>query len=121
MKARNLALGFFVADQVLAAVFLAYAPSLVHSDRYVDAVQGSLGLGLAALVLAALYRKSKKEPAVLPGLVLVSAGLASNAVSWIVRGRFIDYVPTGLSYINAADVAVTVGCILLLKAVLTWR
>ena len=113
--ASKVAVAGLALDQLLSWYFTAYQPASVHSNPYFPLFQNIWGWSASALLLGCLASARKDFR---PGVWLVGAGLLSNGLSHFAHGGFIDYIPTGFSYINTADILVDAGCILLFAVLL---
>ncbi len=116
VQPRTLGVGFIVIglDQLLAWILRAFWAQLVHSDRLFP-LSPVLGGSIALLVLLLLVGLLRNRLDWLSrGLLL--GGLLANLLSQLLYGSVTDYIPTGLSFINLADIAITLG---LLRLVLT--
>ena len=105
----TLALGGVVLDQVLDWSFRHYYPSVVHSQPLVAWNVPTLVVALVGGVV--LWWKIPRGRG---GVLLVVAGLCSNLLSRLLYGGVTDYLPTGISYTNTADLLVVIGCFLAL-------
>ena len=106
------ALGLIIADQVV--VWLSLHNNLAHAATHrIVVVPFLLSFCVAAVLFTLLWKQFQKSPL---ALTLISAGFLSNVLTLITRHTVYDYIPTGVSYTNAADLLFSVGC-----GILVWR
>jgi len=106
-KAGLLFMGVIVLDQLALRLFR--AP--VSTVRYFDFFPLYISWALAIIILVALVLLFSKRPATYPALGLLAGGFISNLVTFTVKGAYLDYIPTGFSYINIADIGIVIGAI----------
>ncbi|MEI6477718.1 MAG: signal peptidase II [bacterium] len=109
----SLGLAALGADQAVSWWVLDFHQEWAHSHPFFPwgVAPYNILAAVACLLLLALLTRASHYYAV--GLSLLVAGLFSNALSYLFYGHFVDYLPTGVSYTNAADLVILVGCILL--------
>lgn len=106
----RLVLVLIALDQSVAVLVLKNAPNWAHSQRLFTLFPAPIALALAGLFLGLLWIFL---PRYQPILQIIAAGWVSNLITWTWHHSFIDYVPTGISYINIADIAVLYGVVVL--------
>jgi lipoprotein signal peptidase len=103
----------FFEQLVTFWVVRAHSEWINSSDRFIRIVpawlSGLLCLGLL-FVLQKYYLKGKRYES---PLGLLAAGLLGNLLSVALYGKFIDFIPWGLSYANLADLYIVVGGLLI--------
>ncbi|MCC2631469.1 MAG: hypothetical protein K0S20_168 [Patescibacteria group bacterium] len=104
-------IAFLVADQVLNAILQWRLPELIHSEPFF-AVPTAVRVVTGFSVLVVLILWKKHTGLAFPFLI---AGFLANLITLFLHGYYIDYIPTGISYINTADLIIGVGCILLFR------
>jgi lipoprotein signal peptidase len=101
-----LCLALVLADQLAAAYVPALLPSALEHGRFFAWAAPGYSLAASVCALAVLWRLF---PRCWRPLGLLAAGLASNVLTFLRIGRFVDYLPTGISYLNVADLMIVVG------------
>jgi lipoprotein signal peptidase len=104
-------IAFLVADQVLNVLLQWRFPELIHSELFF-AVPTAVRIMAGFSVLVVLVLWKKHNGLAFPFLI---AGFLANLTTLFLYGHYIDYIPTGISYINTADLIIGAGCILLFR------
>jgi lipoprotein signal peptidase len=104
-------IAFLTADQAVNAILQWRLPELIHSEPFF-AVPTAVRVvaGFSVILVLVLWRKH--NGLAFPFLV---AGFLANLTTLFLYGHYIDYIPTGISYINTADLIIGAGCILLFR------
>jgi hypothetical protein len=124
LRAVKLALAGLLLDQAASLALVRWMPEAVHSHPYFPWGQPPynwLG-GLACLLLLVVVSRPSRY--YLQALPFLAAGLISNGLTYLWHGYYVDYLPTGLSYTNTADLIILAGCTWLLVGLLpssSWR
>lgn len=96
------------ADQLVTAAVLRLRPLWVaEGSRLWDFLPAPVMLGLGLMLLGAYSGLLSKKLGIGEGLLL--AGLLSNALSQILYGRYIDYLPLPWGVSNGADLLIMLG------------
>lgn len=109
------AITLIAADQFLT--LFAMRLNVAHAATHrVVALPFLASFLLATIIFIALWRYFQKTPI---AIMLISAGFLSNVLTLVTRHTIYDYIPTGISYTNAADLLISVGCGILVVEL--WR
>ena len=101
-----LCLALALSDQLAAMLVPVLLPSSLQHGRFFAWAPPGYSLAISTCVLAILWGlfPANRRP-----LGLIAAGLASNILTLVRIGRFVDYLPTGASYVNIADLLIVFG------------
>ena len=103
---------FLGANQFLEYEIVRYYPNLLNQPRFFSFVPLWVAwlAGLLVLLVLWAYFYKKKPPT---GWWWLLAGFTSNLLTYSLRGSFVDYIPTGISYFNISDLVILSGIALL--------
>jgi hypothetical protein len=94
-----------ILQQISTFGVLTLWPASVHSERFFSGIPVWAAWSIALLIGWYLLKIQK----IRMNTALVVSGLASNMATYLFRGHFVDYIPTGLSYINLEDASIIVA------------
>ena len=101
-------LGLIGLDQLVSASMpISAANHARYFHFFSQPVSFAIGGGVLIL-LSSLYTKNWRA------LIFLWAGFISNSLSFMFHHRIKDYIPTGISFLNLADLYIVVGLLLLL-------
>ena len=95
--------------QLATGLVLQFYPETIHTIRYFSQIPMGLAWVIATTVLILLI----KRVGLSYGVSVIIGGFLSNVITFGLRGHFIDYVPTGISFINVEDLSILVGIVML--------
>lgn len=109
-----LSLILVLADQIFSHLLMQSYPGLVVRQPFTEDWQPFSWVG-AALTFVALYRYALRNRRLLLPIIPLGLGFLSNLLSMLLFGSYVDYIPTGISYTNLADMLIVGGGVWLIS------
>jgi hypothetical protein len=110
--------GLVAFEVTLANTVVVFLPQAVHSQTLLPKPPMYM-YGLLGVILLWCWSRIRTVHQPLAA-VLLWAGFLGNLAVRVVWGSYLDYIPTGVSYTNSADLMIGVGAVWAIWQELTW-